>query len=529
MSKLLAGRFEQDDSSAALLEQFDSIESLGIDWAVDDFGVTRIEAIVKANGSYDAYQRYDDVKKGHRFAVYGDDLHKPVSGWIFETEWLPGDRIRYIAYGVNFRMEDAYIVRKFDPTDDIQTAVTYIASKIKVASTNTDNIAANATTLDGWNTSYPQGDYPSEAIPQLLDMSDSNNAIYDFRMIDEPLAATSLQQFTPYYTKRDSTSSADWIIKRADLATSGLKISRNIAEYANIVRVWYGIIEGTSTAVTANTMTDAAATFYDDGVQPGDQITNVTKGGHTRVISVDSQTVLTHEGWRPKLRGIATGGSATTLVDTEADFVNDGVIITTNTVKNIADDSTGIITGVTATQLTIGAAMSGGKTNEAGERYEVFADMIATEDYSIATSAQVKYEEYQIDKGDLWNRERSVFERSMNSTQAAQYAKVLATIDPQQVQSFIISAPFISDGNGAKRPLFDVIAYGGGYIQLSDLYPAAAQFSDALNALTTFWITSMSLDDKTNKLTVDVDNPSRRLDARLRREKILRVPQVRRY
>jgi hypothetical protein len=531
--RLYAARYSSSDTSASLIEQFDDVQSCGVDWSVDDFGVTRIEITIKANGPYDAFDRYSN-HHGQRLALYTEDLKQPVSGRIYEVEWLAGDLIKYIAYGPNFDMERAYIVKRFVSTDTITSAITYIASKIPVCNSDTSKIVTNATTLDGWNPKFPAGSYPSEAIPDLLDMSDSSNRLYDFRMIDEPLSGTSLKQYTPHYTYRNSAASPDWVISREDLSAGGLRLSRNIQDFANIVRVWYGVVEGTSTAVTATSMTDAAATFISDGVKPGDTITNLTKGGRTKIVTVDSETKVTHEGWRPKQRGVATGGSTTTLDDTEADFIVDGIIvgdILTNLLDSsiVATDGIGTITGVAATQLTIAGTMSGGKSNNATERYEISGPMVATDTYSIKTAAQTKFAEYQIDNGTLWDKELAVYESGMNETQARQYAKALATVNPQQYQSFVISAPFIRDGNGARRNLLDMLSYGGGYIQISDLYPSAAQFSNALNSLTTFWITSMSYDYATNKLTVDVDTLSRRLDARLRRAKILRVQQVQRY
>jgi hypothetical protein len=529
--EIKAARFEQDDTSATLLEQFDSVESLGLDWSVYDFGVTRIEATVKTSGPYGAYDRYND-HYGQRLAFYGDGGHQPISGWIYETEWLPGDRIRYVAYGPNFRMEDAYIVRKFDATDTVTNAIQYITSRIKPAADSTDNIVNNTTPLDGWQTAYPQGDFPTDAIRQLINFSDSSSRIYDYRLIDQPLSNTNLRQFDAYFTYRDSTSDPNWIVKRKDL--SRLNLSRNISDFANIVRVWYGLIEGTSTGSTSTTITDASASFITDGVSPGDQVVNKTRGDKTRVVSVNSQTNLTHEGWNSKYRGVATGGTLTTLVDGEADFINDGVQ-NGDILKNIpastaaGSDVVGTVTGVTATVITMAGGMTGGIQNNAEERYEIRGSMTVGDDYVITTQAQTKYAEFQIDKGLLWDKEIAEFERSMNSTQAAQYAEALATVTPQQVQSFVISSPFIEDGAGAMRPLYDMLLYGGGYIRVPDLYPAASVFGDALNALTTFWITGMSYDYKSNSLTVDVDNLSRRLDARLRRAQILRVPQVRRY
>lgn len=529
-AKLLAGRFSVSDTESELLEQFSNVSDVGLDWSTSDFGLTRIEVTIKAKNEYDAFDRYQN-HQGQRLAVYTSDLYFCVSGKIYAIELLPGDLVKYTAYGALWDMERAYITKSFASTDTIGDTVEYIAGKIPVVSSNYDNIEANTTTLDGWNPDTPTGSYPSDALKDLINMGDSSYRVYDVRLIDQPLKATTLRQYDLHYTYRDTAASADWVVKRKDIK---LNMSRNIESFANIVRVWYGLIEGTSTSVTSTTMTDTSATFISDGVSPGDQITNATQGGYTRVVSVDSETQITHEGWRSKYTGIATGGTLLTLDDTEADFINDGVVIgdtLTNIVDNqpLATRGIGTITAVAATSLTLAGGMSGGSQNDAGERYQITGAMTAGDDYSIRTDAQTKFREHQIDKGNLWDKEIAIFERNMNETQAAQYAQVLATVSAEQVQSFVFSAPYIEDGNGAKHHPVDVILSGGGYMQISDLYPTAAQFSDALNSLTTFFITALSYDNKTNKLTVDVDTPARRLDSRLVRAGILRTPQVQRY
>jgi hypothetical protein len=430
-AKLLAGIFENSDTSSELIEQFFDIESGGVDWDVYDFGVTRIEVVIKAKGQYDAYDRFKS-HQGKRIALYTSSLYRVASAKIYAVKWLPGDRVQYIAYGPNWDCERSFIVKMFDSTDTISDTISYISGKIPVANDNTDNIVTNSTTLSGWNPSFPQGSYPSDAIRELIAMSDSSSRLYDFRLIDEPMKAGSIRQYTPYYTYRDSSASADWVVKQKDL--SGLSLSRDIENFANIVRVWYGLIEGTSTSVASTTMTDSGASFISDGVSPGDTITNLTKGGRTRVVSVDSETQITHEGWRAKYRGKATGGSTTSLTDSEADFINDGVV-TGDTLVNIVDnqlvdtDGIGTLTAIAATTLTIGGAMSGGKSNDADERYEIYGPMVSGDDYSISTEAQTKYAEAQIDAGDLWDKEISVFERNMNETQAKQYATALLSVN----------------------------------------------------------------------------------------------------
>jgi hypothetical protein len=127
-----------------------------------------------------------------------------------------------------------------------------------------------------------------------------------------------------------------------------------------------------------------------------------------------------------------------------------------------------------------------------------------------------------------WNRELALFERDMTSTQADQYADILANAEPRQVQSFTIGAPWVRDGNGSKWPLWEIIAQGGGYIRVADLYPAAALFSTSADRLTTFRITGLDYDYTRNQLAVTVQDPSLRLDARLRRAGILGSDMIQR-
>jgi hypothetical protein len=127
-----------------------------------------------------------------------------------------------------------------------------------------------------------------------------------------------------------------------------------------------------------------------------------------------------------------------------------------------------------------------------------------------------------------WAREYAEFQSKMTSTQAGQYADILKNTDPRQVQSFTVGAPFIRSASGARFPLWDVIAQGGGYIRVADLYPAAALFDTSSDKLTTFKITGLDYDYAQNQLAVTVQDPSLRLDARLRRAGILGSEMIQR-
>ena len=212
------------------------------------------------------------------------------------------------------------------------------------------------------------------------------------------------------------------------------------------------------------------------------------------------------------------GNNASQLVDSTKNFRQFGVL-PGDRVTNITDGSRGRVIGLndtTTTNLRI-ESLSGGTDNDfdTGDAYA-----IQSQDYlGVETdSATATY----------WDRAAAVFERGMDDTQAAQYAGVLANTEPRQVQSFTVGAPSIRTGGGARVPLWRVVSEGGGYIRWADMYPAAALFSTSANALTTFRITGLDYDYSRNQLSVTLDQPSRRLDARLRRAGILGSDMIQR-
>ena len=112
---------------------------------------------------------------------------------------------------------------------------------------------------------------------------------------------------------------------------------------------------------------------------------------------------------------------------------------------------------------------------------------------------------------------------------AAEYwKKTILEAGATQVQAFTVTAPTIRDGNGARWPLWEVIAQGGGYIRVNDLFPAAAIFGESNNSLTVFRITALDYDYTSNTLRINVDNQDRRLDVRLRRFGIVNSESINR-
>lgn len=520
---IYAGRFENDDDNAALLEQFKGVSNIGVRYSNERFGVERIEITMAARGPYDAYQRYRD-HQGQRLAIYSTMLSRPISGWITGVEWLGGNQMKYIAKGPHERFKDIPDTTDYTAAQTVTDAITNILGDfVLIDDGTTDNIVTNSTALNGWQPNLPQGGYPLDEIPELLAMSDSSNRVYDFIMVDQPMNGTSLRKFTPYYTYRETDAAPTWIVRRKDLRGAP-NLIRAIDGFATTARVWYGLVQGTATSGSDTILADTNKNFIVAGVAPDDQINNITRGGRGKVTNVTS-TSLTIE-CPSYYRGTATGGSTTTLVDTEIDFTT--IASVNDVVYNDKDDSRGVVTAVATNTLTIGGAMSGSKSNDAGESYRLVTPFATSDAYSIKTKAQTKYREASTSTTPFWARTRSVFESAMDGDQALQYATILADTEARQTQSVVIGSRFVRDANGALWHPLEMVARGGGYLQIADLFPYAALSSTSSDRLTTFKITSMNWDNTSYTMSVGLDSPDNSLDSNLRRANILNSEMIKR-
>jgi hypothetical protein len=220
------------------------------------------------------------------------------------------------------------------------------------------------------------------------------------------------------------------------------------------------------------------------------------------------------------ITGTHTGANnSSTLIDSTRNFGFAGVL-PGDRVSNLTDGSRSIASSVSQTSPTtlILRPITGGTDN----------------DFDTSDAYSIELQEPQYAQSDsvtpiYWTRECAENQSKMTFTQAGQYADILKNTEPRQVQSFTVGAPWIRDGSGARWPLWEVIAQGGGYIRVADLYPAAALFSTSADKLTTFRITGLDYDYANNQLSVTVQDPSLRLDARLRRAGILNSEQIQRY
>ncbi len=290
--RLIAGRW--NTAGTTLHETIDDPQNVGVRWSMQRFGLERMEIQVKASSDYDMYDRYS-THIGQRMAIYTHWAHTPLSGFVSEVRLLGALRVLYIVRGPWWRMEDDLDTTVYDNTDDLQTTIKNILTDhVSVSDSDQSNIAANTTTIGGWQPSWPQGSYPGDMMADLLEMSDGSGNIFDFWFQDQPFNGLDLQDYLPYYAARSSSASVNWQVDRRDLRQ--LTPSRDIHELATSAKVYFGTITGTHTGSNnVIILTDSAATFVADGVQSGDVVTNITDGSRGKVVSVDSATQITLE------------------------------------------------------------------------------------------------------------------------------------------------------------------------------------------------------------------------------------------
>lgn len=448
MARLLAARFENNNSDAAFLEQFGNVESSGVRWSLETFGTDRIELTVKARNKYDVYDRLNN-HNGQRVALYSSWCLRPISGNIVKVEPAGANRVTYIARGPLWRHDDQ-LVRATFPTgqDTDERLESLLTTYVDVVSSDYSDIDATGKDAAEFQTEWPRGNYPSEIIKAYRAMSDADDNPWDYYCVDEPFNGTSLRQYKPYFKNRNGQA-VKWIARTKDMQRPTM--STSIEELKSFARVWYGSFEGTVTTANAagDVLIDAVANFTGFGVEPGDRVTNITDGSRGKVKTVDS-------------------GSQITLV---------------------------------------GDGLNGGSDN----RFDL-------------------NDEYTIERIDAWfsatasasnaplTRHYSTSNSRMSFGQAQSTADALIDFYGQaiQQQAFVITAPYIRDVNGHRWPLWEVIAQGGGILQVPDLYPAASQIDGTLDRRTTFAITALDYDSPNNRLRVRVDSLDGRLDEQLR-------------
>lgn len=284
--------------SPALLEYIDEPSDIGIRWSLPG-GLQRATVTVSTRNKAESLQRYQE-HHGQRMMIV-DNTQRPICiGWIYEIK-LTNTGVQYIVGGAwkrHRQLLNATIYDTADTTADVleDTLTNFVEV---VDETNFTNIDPDTLTpiIDGWQPNLRGGRYSDDIIKDLIAMGDSTGAQWDYWL--EPFArGTLVEKHIAHFEQRTSGGSPDWVVNTDDLAS--LDVSTNIWNLTTDIEVYYGFIDGTASgAGTVSTLTDATATFIDDGVQEGDSIYNVTNGEKARVILVTQTTIMSADFTTP--------------------------------------------------------------------------------------------------------------------------------------------------------------------------------------------------------------------------------------
>ena len=437
-------RYSYSDAAATLLETFRDYESLGVRWSLPG-GIQRIEVVIKTRNKYELHERMN-THAGQRIAIYSPQMTLPISGWIYEVNSVGDGLVEYVMFGAWRRLKDVYDVTVYDPTDTSgEVLEKALDDHCLFYSGDDSNITMTGSPIGGWQVADETGSTLQDIASDMIDMSDSSYLKYEFWMIDDTLNGNKLMQLTPYFKPRDATAPVTWQVDVEEL--NGLRLGMGIIDTFSNITIYYDTVGGNATGGSATTLIDTGAAFTTSGLSEGDRVINETDGSAGRIDTIDS-----------------------------------------------------------ATQLTI-SALSGGTANvfASGDFYTItLQDMQSVNVNATAVNG-------------IWRKEWREIKRGFNATLATRYANMLLKFKNvyQQQSPFTIGSKTIRDKSGARWPLLEMIARGGGYLRINNLYPDAADYTVGLNNSSTFIITAMDYDNVSGQMRVVVDSPDRRLDVRL--------------
>jgi hypothetical protein len=295
---LFVSRYDDVDYTGnAPVESIHSVQDIGLRWSIAG-GLQRLEVTMRAHSDFDAWDRYQN-HLGHRIAVYDGLLDRYIAGTVYEI--VPDGRlVTYICAGPWKRVnDDIYSVSQMSdltlPTDDTDVVVKDILDDVvTVSNSDQSNIDSTGEDIGAWTANRRGiGVFAGEAIEELTAIGTSGNAPLDFYFVDAPFSGVQLQKPLPYLKARSTTASPDWQFERADLASGGLSLSRNVWNLARDQRIGYGRVTGTDdgTGSRAN-LEDSGADFLDGRFSVGMRVVNVTQNTTYRIDGINNPTTL---------------------------------------------------------------------------------------------------------------------------------------------------------------------------------------------------------------------------------------------
>lgn len=258
--------------------------------------------ITERRPSYHAVDWSFERDFGKRLALFDPGLRCIVDGWIMEI--IPdGLHVHIRAKGGWKLMQARYYdgVRGTDYTNTTQADALAedVLSVVSRVSTNYSNIVGPTTAVgSAWDN--PQGTVPykpTDIISDILNWSDSNNAIYDFYLRSQGLSSAWKLQYPIAHLEARSPNSQPWVVFNREDLRDRQELSSHIYDLTTRVKTYYVPVTNVKTTAAAgattlevNSLADFSTpghmvSIYMDNGEWWDVVINGTSGSYGMLLN----------------------------------------------------------------------------------------------------------------------------------------------------------------------------------------------------------------------------------------------------
>jgi len=235
------------------------VSEVNIHWAIHG-GVQTYDLIIYLNQA-EAWDFFRN-RCGFRLLVVDRFVDIPVAdGFIYTVTLIP-EGVRVGCRGFWERHFDEYYVNVVTDTDSTSEVLKDIlTTNVPAISSDQDHIGETNTVIGFWEPP-DEGMFPGDVIQMLAALSDTNDAQWNYWLLNGPLDGINPAKPVPYFKAQVNDGTFNWQIWRRDLTQGSLVLSRDISQLANDVQVLHTDPKGYLAVTAAGTDSDSDADYW---------------------------------------------------------------------------------------------------------------------------------------------------------------------------------------------------------------------------------------------------------------------------
>lgn len=505
---------EYDPTANKLLANFSQITDVNISWETAKYGTSAIELLVKAPSALSAYDWYRRFAL-QRLVIYDSYVDKPIATGDITGVGYRWGTLAIRAQGPGWRLYDG--LENTAPTsgmnnDDV-IRVAYLAHASATVDSNTDHLQATTAAV---TYTMPSGTATSTSSYKLVD------------------SGADFSQVRVGDIARDTTGGSFTTISLLDSGTQ-LSVTENIFASGDGYVIYRPVASGTTTSTIANYLLDSKADFFRARITAGDYAFNITDTTSASVSSILGKTTI------QLASNIFVKGEsyifATPVLRWTPDYDGDPVADVIRSMLALGDGTgkpiyfwltdqpfyAGIHPRKLLAHLSIYSATHYATwqiwRRDMARNPEVLRDFT-----NLWTSIQLIEPDGNAGTAQTNNTStywtRSAIHSGYGAIPSMAEQRALTEVnqlsDGTLRRPLYISAPRIKDGKGFRWPLWRMIAGGGGYLRVNDMFPDATLVQGAgYDRERQGRITTMDYNYGRNLMRVTLDDDTR-ADRRIR-------------